>query len=34
MNYVYNRNPLYDTKYKFDETEISIRLPYQKYIYE
>lgn len=32
MNYVYNRNPLYNTKYEFDETGISIRLPYQVYI--
>lgn len=32
MNYVYNRYPLYDTKYEFDETGISIRLPYQEYV--
>lgn len=32
MNYVYNRNPLYNTNYEFDETGISIRLPYQEYV--
>ncbi|MFW2486976.1 galactose ABC transporter substrate-binding protein [Clostridium chromiireducens] len=31
-NLVYNRNSLYDTEYKFDETGVSIRLPYKKYI--
>ena len=30
-NLVYNRNPLYDTNYKFDDTEVSIRLPYEEY---
>lgn len=30
-NLVYNRNPLYDTKYKFDDTGVSIRLPYEEY---
>jgi methyl-galactoside transport system substrate-binding protein len=30
-NLVYNRNPLYDTQYKFDDTEVSIRLPYEEY---
>ena len=30
-NLVYNRNPLYDTKYKFDDTEVSIRLPYEEF---
>lgn len=30
-NLVYNRNPLYDTKYKFDDTEVSIRLSYEEY---
>lgn len=32
MNLVYNRNPLYDTGYKFDDTGIAIRLPYEEYI--
>jgi len=32
LNFVYNRNPLYGTQYQFDESEISIRLPYQEYI--
>ncbi|ABR35548.1 galactose ABC transporter substrate-binding protein [Clostridium beijerinckii] len=32
MNYVYNRNPLYGTNYEFDETGISVRLPYQEYL--
>jgi len=31
-NLVYNRNPIYDTEYKFDETGVSIRLPYEEYI--
>ena len=31
-NLVYNRNPLYDTEYKFDSTAVSIRLPYQEYV--
>jgi methyl-galactoside transport system substrate-binding protein len=31
VNLVYNRNPLYDTEYKFDNTGVSIRLPYQEY---
>ncbi|OOM75166.1 D-galactose-binding periplasmic protein precursor [Clostridium puniceum] len=31
-NLVYNRNPLYDTQYKFDATGVSIRLPYEEYI--
>ncbi|OPJ60912.1 galactose ABC transporter substrate-binding protein [Clostridium chromiireducens] len=31
-NLVYNRNSLYDTEYKFDETGVSIRLPYKKYM--
>lgn len=31
-NLVYNRNPLYDTEYKFDQTGVSIRLPYKEYI--
>lgn len=30
-NLVYNRNPLYDTLYKFDDTGVSIRLPYEEY---
>ncbi|WP_243156079.1 galactose ABC transporter substrate-binding protein [Clostridium sp. C2-6-12] len=30
-NLVYNRNALYDTKYKFDDTGVSIRLPYEEY---
>ncbi|AWK50861.1 galactose ABC transporter substrate-binding protein [Clostridium beijerinckii] len=32
VNLVYNRNPLYDTEYKFDNTGVSIRLPYQEYM--
>jgi len=32
VNLVYNRNPLYDTEYKFDNTGVSIRLHYQQYI--
>ena len=31
INLVYNRYPLYDTEYKFDDTGISIRLPYKEY---
>ena len=31
-NLVYNRNPIYDTEYKFDATGVSIRLPYEEYI--
>lgn len=31
INLVYNRNPVYDTQYEFDETGISIRLPYYEY---
>jgi len=31
-NLVYNRNPLYETEYKFDSTAVSIRLPYQEYV--
>jgi methyl-galactoside transport system substrate-binding protein len=30
-NLVYNRNPLYDVEYKFDETQVSIRLQYEEY---
>jgi methyl-galactoside transport system substrate-binding protein len=32
MNLVYNKNPLEDTNYKFDETGIIIRLPYYEYV--
>ena len=32
INLVYNRNPLYDTEYKFDDTGVTIRLPYKEYI--
>jgi methyl-galactoside transport system substrate-binding protein len=32
MNLVNNKNPLYDTNYKFDDTGVSIRLPYYEYI--
>lgn len=32
INLVYNRNPVYGTQYEFDETGISIRLPYYEYI--
>lgn len=31
-NLVYNSNPTYGTEYKFDATEVSIRLPYEEYI--
>ena len=31
VNLVYNRNPLYDTEYKFDGTGVAIRLPYKEY---
>jgi methyl-galactoside transport system substrate-binding protein len=32
MNLVYNRNPLENTNYKFDETGITIDMPYHEYI--
>ena len=32
VNLVYNRNPLYDTEYKFDDTGVAIRLPYKEYM--
>jgi methyl-galactoside transport system substrate-binding protein len=32
MNLVNNRNPIYDTEYKFDGTGVAIRLPYKEYI--
>jgi len=32
MNLVYNKNPLDGTEYKFDETGVAIRIPYQQYI--
>ena len=32
MNLVYNKNPLNGTEYKFDDTGVSIRLPYKEYI--
>ena len=32
MNMVYNKNPLEGTEYKFDETGVAIRIPYQQYI--
>jgi len=32
MNLVYNRNPLEGTEYKFDNTGVSIRIPYREYI--
>ena len=32
MNLVYNRNPLEGTDYKFDETGVAVRLPYEEYI--
>ena len=32
MNLVYNKNPLEGTDYKFDETGVAIRIPYQEYI--
>jgi len=31
MNLVYNRNPLEGIKYKFDETGVAIRIPYEEY---
>ncbi|NSB12828.1 galactose ABC transporter substrate-binding protein [Clostridium beijerinckii] len=32
INLVSNKNPLYDTEYKFDQTGVSIRLPYHEYM--
>ena len=32
MNLVYSRNPLDGTQYKFDNTGVSIRIPYKEYI--
>ena len=32
MNLVYGKNPLEGTQYKFDQTGVSIRIPYQQYI--
>jgi len=32
MNLVEHKNPIEGTKYKFDETGVSIRIPYQRYI--
>ncbi|NRT91235.1 galactose ABC transporter substrate-binding protein [Clostridium beijerinckii] len=32
INLVSNKNPLYDTDYKFDQTGVSIRLPYHEYM--
>jgi len=32
MNLAYNKNPLEGTKYKFDDTEVSIRIPHREYI--
>ena len=32
INLVYNKNPLEGTPYKFDDTGVSIRLPYKEYI--
>ena len=32
MNLVYNRNPLDGTEYKFDDTGVSIRIPYKEYV--
>ena len=34
MNLVYNKNPLDGTEYKFDETGVTIRIPYKEYISE
>lgn len=34
VNLVYNRNPLYETQYEFDETGISIRIPYHEYTHK
>ncbi|MDR3596581.1 galactose ABC transporter substrate-binding protein [Clostridium sp.] len=32
MNLIYNRNPLENTNYKFDETGVTIEMPYHEYI--
>jgi len=32
INLVYNKNPLEGTQYKFDDTGVAIRLPYEKYM--
>ena len=32
MNLVYNRDPLYGTKYTFDDTGVAIRIPYGEYV--
>lgn len=31
MNLVGNKNPLENTNYKFDETGVTIQMPYQEY---
>lgn len=31
MNVFEGRDPLYGTKYKFDDTKVAIRLPYHEY---
>ena len=32
MNLVSGNNPLTDTPYKFDDTEVAVRIPYNEYI--
>ncbi|WP_026887033.1 galactose ABC transporter substrate-binding protein [Clostridium beijerinckii] len=32
MNVFEGRDPLYDTKYKFDDTKVAVRLPYYEYV--
>ncbi|NSB16740.1 galactose ABC transporter substrate-binding protein [Clostridium beijerinckii] len=34
MNLVANKNPLENTNYKFDETGVTIQMPYQKYTFQ
>lgn len=32
MNLVFGEIPIHDTDYKFDETEITIKIPYYEYV--
>lgn len=32
MNLSYNRNPLYGTQYKFDDTGVAVRIPHREYV--
>jgi methyl-galactoside transport system substrate-binding protein len=32
INLIYNKNPLDGTEYKFDDTGVAIRIPYEQYI--